>query len=212
MKARDVGQIINSIIERVQSMLNINNILSVMRKDLTTNYTKGLDEIGVQFDMNFERNPAQLNYLNEYAFDNIKNMNDEIAAKLRQQLKISLLNNEPLSKMTTRVREIMDVAETRARMIARTEMQRAQAMGRFQAAEQSGLKLKKWLLVTEDERTSDICGALHDKYGSPEQAIPANQNFTVTVKGKIISQLHDPFHPNCRTRTMYEPVKKQVNA
>ena len=81
----------------------------------------------------------------------------------------------------------MDISKTRASAIARTELNRAANAGRFDAgneAERGGIPVKKWLLITDDIRTSMISLALGKKYGSPEKAIPMDQNFKVTVNGK----------------------------
>ena len=50
-----------------------------------------------------------------------------------------------------------------------------------------------------DDRTSDICKEEHKKYGSVEQSIPLDQEFSVSVKNKTFKFMMPPFHPNCRT-------------
>ena len=94
-------------------------------------------------------------------------------------------------------------------MIARKETTRAHSFGKLSAYQQSGIKAHKWLLWTDDHRTSEITKSLHRKYGSPEQAIPLNDNFKAQVKvGKkmvVIDQAAPPFHVNERDELMIEP-------
>ena len=90
-------------------------------------------------------------------------------------------------------------------MISRTEAVRIKAQGQLHAAQQiqnDGVNVKKWLLWVNDSSTSNLTKALHVKYGSPEQAIPVNENFKIDFQGKSISQNAPPFHPNERDSLM----------
>ena len=139
------------------------------------------------------------------AFENMKGLSEQMRTRLRQQLKMGISQGEGIGMLTQRVQKIFDTTETRAEMIARTEAVRMKAQGQLHAAEQisaDGVNLKKWLLWVDDSRTSNLTKALHSKYGSPEQAIPINQNFKITFQGKNISQNAPPFHPNERDTLM----------
>lgn len=166
-----------------------------------------MEEVEVKFDVNFRPNTQKLGFLENYAFDNIKGMSDELAEKLRKSMSEGVLSNESVSKLKKRVLDVMDVGKVRAEAIARTESNRAENTGRFDAAieaNSNGIPTKKWIDIADDHRLSHICNSIGANYGSPEKAIPMEQNFKVTVGGKVISAPHPPFHVNCRSRLMIE--------
>lgn len=170
-------------------------------------YGKGMQELEMRFDMNFEEDESKKTYLTGYTFDNIKDMNEELANKLRKELQIGLMGQESVDTIKQRIKKVMDVGEVRARMIARTETNRAENFGRLDAAKQSDLNLKKYLQITHDSRTSKISKAMHKKYGTPEQAIPLDENFRVEVEGKIFEGPAPPFHPNERDRLEFVQIE-----
>lgn len=194
---------VNDIMEQISSLVKVTLSKEFIFNNIKVEYDKGLESVE-RGNINLTRGDTALDTLQEYTFNNVKDMNEEIANKLRSSLVRGIMDGESTQQLTSRVREVMDVAKTRAQAIARTETHRAFNMGRFDGAKQLPGKKKKWLLVTEDERTSDICGAIHRKYGSESQSIPMEQPFEVVVKGKKISVQAPPIHVNCRTRLMID--------
>ena len=194
---------ITVLIDKLIDILRLDKLRTTVNKHIKINYDSGLEDMELKLNMNFSRDKDKLNLIKNFTFDNIKGMTDEIREKLRKELTQAFINNESMTKMKDRIKGIMDIAENRAIMIARTESLRAEEIGRYDAATQSGLKLKKYLLVKEDSRTSPICKAMNSKYGSPDKAINIDRKFKVVVNGKEIEGLTSPFHPNCRTITQY---------
>ena len=195
---------LTDLIKILSNIIKIHIPSNLVSDTIRKFYDKGLQEQEIKLEMNFRRNPTQITALESYTFDNIKGMTDEIAEKLRKEIMLSHFQNESLAKMQKRVQEVMKVGVNRAKMIARTEGNRAMNMGRLDAAKQSGVPSKKWLLITYDSRTSNISKAMGAKYGSPEQAIPLNKNFRAEVNGKVFEGPAPPFHPNERDRLMVE--------
>lgn len=156
-------------------------------------FDKGMDKAEINFNLNFVRNPIKINFLTDYTFDLITGMTDEIAADLKLELKRAILNAESITKIKERVEKVMDVAETRAIKIARTELNRAMNEGHNEGARQTGLKLKKEWHAHIDARTSKICRALDG------QQVQLNDKF----KYKDMEFLLPPAHPNCRSRVIY---------
>ena len=200
----EIKSLIASIITHILQAINMKKIESIISRNIQKKYQIGMDELELKFNMNFTRDTERVQFLETYAFENIKGMTDEISQKLRKELTESVMNLESVIDLATRIKKVMDISKERAVMIARTETTRAENQGKYDAAIQSGLKLKKYVDATRDNRTSDICIAMDEKYGSPEKAIDMDKKFTVTVKGKVISDFLSPFHPNCRTTIMYE--------
>jgi hypothetical protein len=190
-----------------------------IRKFTNKHYDKGLLKGEAQVQMNFLRNPNNLEQLNSYSFELVKGLTDDMSSALRKSLYEGLLNQESVSEIKTRVEGIfrgkdlttvdkngtIRTINWRDRMtaIVRTESVRAENYGHADAIEQSGIKFKKYISIHEDSRTSDICKQEDSKYGVPDQAIAMDEDFIVVVKGKIFKSRLPPFHPNCRSRALF---------
>ena len=200
--------IINDLVNKFVRMLSLNPLIQKVNEILTQEYDKGIEREEKNFDMNFLRNEERLTSLQKYTFDNIKDLNDDMANKLRAELQRSMLNLESIPKMKERVKKVMDVSEVRATAIARTESIRATNMGRIDGARQTGLKLVKWVNVHMDSRTSPICTRMNAKYGIRAKGIPLDDKFVDNTSGEEFDI--PPFHVNCRTNILYDtPIKDE---
>jgi SPP1 gp7 family putative phage head morphogenesis protein len=198
----ELKNIINDTLKRISDLIKITLPFAVVRNHIMREFVRGWDEIESQADMNLQPSFKPVDFLLDYTFDNIKGMNEEIAEKIRKELSQAFLNRESVEQMKQRVLDVVDVSIARAQTIARTELYRAYNMGREEAAKKAGFS-KKYLIVTEDERTSDICGSLDAKYGSVDKAIAFDAPFVTHTKYADINQQLPTFHPNCRTRVAY---------
>ena len=201
------------LIEKLKSLLNFSGLQVIAHAVIKSEFMKGADQserdINKVESFNYVPDENAINYITDYTFKNIKGMTDDVADKLRGELQRSFMNGEGIDQIKSRITSIFNVGENRAEMIARTETTRAHSFGKLSAYQQSGIKAHKWLLWTDDNRTSAITKSLHSKYGSPEKAIPLNDNFKTQVKvGKktvIIDQAAPPFHISDRDELMIEP-------
>ena len=184
---------VGDIIKQLSNVFKITTPFAVINDTLTKFYDKGLEEMEVKFQMNFERNTSRLDLLRNYVTDNIKSMNDEMVEKIRKEVTQGVVNLESIPKISKRITKVVDMTKDRAKMIARTETNRALNMAHKDAATQSGMVVKKQWIATEDSRTSPICRHLDG------QIIPMNKKF------KYQGQEFDipPAHPNCRSRVIY---------
>jgi hypothetical protein len=186
---------LNDSIKRLAQIITAIISYEELRQALTHEFDRGWSEIEVQEQENIMgKNGIQ--FLIAYTYDNIQSAAQEAAEKLRKEYSIGLMNDENATQLKERTRKVTDALLTRLDTISDTELTRAYNYGRDKAAA-SGKLSKKWLDVTMDERTSDICGHLHNKYGSEEQAIPIDAKFDGTHTGA-------PFHINCRTKVLYK--------
>jgi len=189
----ETKSIITDLINKFVKILNINVLSGTVFEQIKKGYDKGINEAEAQFDLNFTRDSERLQFLQKYSFDNIIGMNDDIADKLRSELQRGFMNLESTSKIQERIKKVMGVAEDRARVIARTEMNRAQNMGHLDSAKQTGLKVVKRWDAHLDKRTSEVCRYLDGK------EVPLNKKF------KWEGQEFDapPAHPNCRSTLIF---------
>jgi SPP1 gp7 family putative phage head morphogenesis protein len=180
----------------------INNLVKLFTfkgiKDLTTqfiksHFIKGLEKVEEETNKNYLPNQDALKFLDTYTFDNIQGMTDEIQNDLRQELQRAILNGESVEEMKKRVKEVMKVADNRARLIARTELNRAENMGNLDGWRQSGLDMEKEWVAELDGRTSEACKYLDGK------KVGINEKFI--YKGQEYDS--PPQHPNCRSTLIF---------
>jgi len=185
--------VVSDLVNKFGSLLNVGLFSGLISKVLGERYREGLDAAELRFDMNFSENPLKLGFLEKYTFENIRGMNEEIADKLRKELSVGLLNNESVSRLKERVMNVMGVMEDRARMIARTEANRALNAGHLDGARQSGLDVWKRWDAHLDKRTSPVCRALNGR------TVPLDEKFK--FGGEEFD--HPPAHPNCRSTLVF---------
>jgi len=184
-----LGDLVNGFVK----LLDVGLLTDEVMTEIRISYDKGLFQAEKQFDLNFVRNEQRLQTVQKYVFDNIKDMNKETAGKLRQVISRGILNIDSIKDIVPEVQKVMDVSVERARMIARTEVVRAQNMGHIDAARQTGLKLVKRWDAHLDKRTSEVCKFLDGKeVGMDEKFVWKGQEFDAP-----------PAHPNCRSTILF---------
>jgi SPP1 gp7 family putative phage head morphogenesis protein len=198
------GKGLNEIIERLKSILTFAGLRQVTQDYIQKKFTDGSDAVEEKLEMNFMPDQEAIKYISDYTFDQVKGITEDLADKLSDTMKRSFMAGQGTDQIKKEIKQVFDVMDNRAEAIARTESSRAMSMGKLNAYKQSGLQVKKWLEYKLDNRTSDISKRLHEKYGTPEQAIPLDENFEVTLKnGKTISGQAPPFHVNERDTLMF---------
>ncbi len=193
---------VEDLINQIKGMISIAGIKTFTTEIIKNNYMNGHDDAEKELDRNFSPDTNAIKFIDDYTFDNIKSMSEDLANRLKAELQRGLMAGEGVDKLKSRVKAVFDISKSRAEAIARTETNRASNFGRLKAYANSGVKARKWLLITEDNRTSEISKALGRKYGSEDKAIPLDEEFRVNVNGKTISGMSPPFHVNERDRLM----------
>lgn len=208
MDDAEVKAIVSDIANKLFKIFNVDRFKELINRYVREKYDKGIEQIEGQLSINVDygNNYRNTEMLNDYVFDNIKGMTDELQDKLRQELQRGILEQATPIELRKRVSDIFRGNnptrfnfEDRMRMIVRTEGKRAINMAQFQGAMDSGRILYKYLDIIDDSRTSDICRKEDSKYGTQADAIPLRQQFKVTSRGKSYSAQYPPFHVNCRT-------------
>jgi len=184
---------INDLVKQIAEVFHISLPIGIVQNSVLSQYDKGLDLIGSQLNMNFTRDPARLETLQGYVLDNIKDLSEEVSNKLRKEIVQGVVNLESTAKVQERIKKVTDMATDRARMIARTELNRAENVGHIDGARQSDLKLMKRWDAHLDKRTSAVCTDLDG------QTIPLNSKFK--WQGKEFDA--PPAHPNCRSTLVF---------
>ena len=197
---------LSSFIESIKRILNLSAFKTTVDDIITEQYTRAIQDIDSELDLQINLVPKgkDLNFLLDYVNQNIQSAADQVADNIRQEIQRGILNGETTDQLAKRIKFLFKEKKyhVRIKAILRTETLRANNLGTLEGAHQaqaSGLKLTKWLDVTEDTKTSKICHAEHSKYGTPEQAIPLDKEFVVKADNKTIKSQYPPFHVNCRT-------------
>lgn len=189
--------IVDAFVRRIKEILDPDKLKYVVDLIVRRNYNKGVENSENQLDLsiNVAPNKDAVSFISNYTFDNIKGMNDDLVERLRKELTIAIMNNEGSDQIKNRIVDAIGVSKTRAAAIARTESHRAYNTGAYQAAVDSGLKVKKYVFNPSPE--SDICKHL-------VTLAPIDINDKWSYKGE--EYLLAPFHVNCRSRILYKQV------
>jgi len=183
------------LVKAINSLLSFVGIKTVSDAVIKGNFMVGVDGAEKQLNRNLLVNTPALEFIQDYTFNNIKGMTEEISADLRQELERGIMEGDSVSKLKARVSKVFDVGENRAEMIARTESNRAENQGKLQAFKSSDEKLKKEWLTHEDDRTSPICKRLDG------QVVGLNENFKDKISGW--EGPCPPSHVSCRSTVLY---------
>lgn len=117
---------------------------------------------------------------------------------IRQAVESALKDGDSPQELAGRLKESHAFSGSRARMIARTELARADGMGQYIGWDETGLVVGKEWLTAEDDKVSEVCNGnghagvigLHDHFPSGELMPPAHPNCRCTVL-PVLKQEHD---------------------
>ncbi len=177
----------------IKKIFEIFTFKKVVDEVISFKFQFGWDKSEKQINKNIPMNNKAVDFLQDYTFNNIKDMTEEIANDLKQELSRGIINGEGITKLKARVTKVFNVGNNRAEMIARTESNRAENNGKLLAMKGSGMNMKKKWLSAHDERTSDLCKHLDG------QTVGLDDNFHY---GEWDGQ-SPPAHVSCRSTLIF---------
>lgn len=187
---------LGDVMDYVKGLIGFESARTVADQVLKQQFQKGWENSEKKLNRNFLPDQDAVRYIQNYTFQNIKDMDEEIVNDIRAELQRGLMNGEGVDKLNKRIGKIFKSAEDRVEAITRTETTRASNMGSMQAMKQSGEKVKKKWVAHIDERTSGICSRLHN------QEVYINENFKDPQTEEEYQS--PPSHVNCRSSLVYE--------
>ena len=202
----EMKNIIDEIISGFTRILKLDVFTNKISQFLDRKYLQGMEKAEKTFNMNFIPSDRDTAFLKDYVSKNIDDVADDVGKQLRQEISRGLLSGDNVEELEDRIKETFNDSKfsNRLKTVLRTESVRAENKGSIEGARQAGIKLKKYLIVTLDGRTSNICRREHRQYGSKDKAIPLDEKFEVTLDdGKVVKMDAPPFHVNCRTTLGY---------
>ena len=203
--------LIDTIINRFADIMSIRQYQPKLNQYLRGQLMKSFNKIENELkpSINFVPNEKEITFLNEYVFQNLQNNADAVGNALRQELQRGILNKESPSQLKQRVKDVFadQKYSQRLKTVMRTEKLRANNAGAFSGAvqaEEYGIQIKKYLDVTRDKNSTDICNhgnkdSAFNKYGSKDKAIPLDEEFVMRANNKTYRALYPPMHVNCRS-------------
>jgi len=191
---------IDDIAKAIKKIIAFEGLKNISDLVIKNTFMEGWDTAEKQLDRNFMINKDAVQYLQDYTFNNIMDLTEEVKNDLRAELERGIIAGEGITNLKNRVIKVFDAGENRAEMIARTETNRAENQGKLQAFKSSDEDfLKKWVSA-KDERTSELCMRLHG------QTIGLNENFKDTRTGW--EGPTPPAHVNCRSTVIFISKKE----
>lgn len=193
---------IDDLGKMIKNMFTLYSAKELSDKFIKDEFDDGWTDTEKRIDQNIPYNAKALEFLQDYTFENIKGMTEEISNDLRQELERGIIDGEGITKLKARVKKVFNVGDNRASMIARTETNRANNQGKLLGMKNSGIEdeyVKKWS-THKDDRTSAICKGLDG------QIVGINEEFHY----KDWSGQAPPSHVNCRS-TFFLVKKDEEN-
>lgn len=179
----------------IKKFFGVFTLKQISDEIIKSEFMSGWDKAEKQIDRNIQFNQKALDFLQNYTFDNIKGMTEEIANDLKQELERGIINGEGITKLKGRVNSVFNKGENRAEMISRTETNRADNQGKLLAMKGSGIDMKKKVVVAHDDRTSALCKRMDG------QVVGLNDKFKDPLTGEEWES--PPFHVNCRSSVVF---------
>jgi len=191
---------VDDVVKAIKQLMIFEGLKNISDTVIKKTFMDGWDSAEKQLNRNFMINKRAVQYIQDYAFNNIMDLTEEIKNDLRAELQRGIMSGEGITDLKNRVKKVFDSGENRAEMIARTETTRAENQGKLQAFKSSNEDfLKKWV-ATKDDRTSEICMRLNG------QTVGLNENFKDDETGW--EGPAPPAHVNCRSSVVFISKKE----
>lgn len=213
------ASVVSTLLSRVFALFSGEQFRGVVDRFVRRNYAKGMEAEEVKLKLRFNVTPCEekLKLMTENVQSEVNGVMSDLERQLQESIREGILNNEPPTMLKKRVQLLMNPTkklkhefasgrkmnwQNRIEMITRTEANRAQNQGHFDAFKESGLSGKKWISVHPDDRLCPICSKAGNMYDK-ENPIPIDDEFNITVAKARYRFQKPPIHVNCRCRLMF---------
>lgn len=203
----DVKSIFKNALEKYKDLFKKKSPEEI-NKFVNKNFKIGIESLEKDLNMNILGPKISTNKLDKLIQtttfkDILKNdligMNEQIINTAKKVISQGIINGLSLVQIKKTIQEALKKFYSYSEFTSKTNAQDIVARGRYYAAKESGLNLKKYVSVHYDNRTSQICKHMGAIYGTPEDAIGLDEKFKYNGQ-----EFNAPsFHPNCRTRLMF---------
>ena len=190
-----IKELTPDIIKKLKSLVSLGTTEEIVKSIIKNSFLKSLNKAEQEMEMNFVPNQKTIDFLQNYTFENVKGISEDLKNKLQQELSRGVMEGEGITKLKNRVKKVFDVGDIRAKAIARTEVNRAENIAHLEGYKQAGIPGKKRWIATMDSKTCATCKALNG------QEVKLTDKF----EAKGWEGEHGPQHVNCRCRIVFVP-------
>jgi len=108
MLTLELKGLIDVIIERFMDIMNIAPFKPQVDNFIRTEYIKSVGKMETELNpiINFVPDEKQINFLNDYVFQNLQGHANDVGNNLRQELQRGILNKETPQQLKQRVKEV----------------------------------------------------------------------------------------------------------
>lgn len=192
----EIKDLDKTLIKDIKDTVNLDESEEVVRKAVNNAYNESMDGVMASFHRNAFPNRETVNFITEHALENVRDLGEEIKSKLRKEMETGLMSGESIVKLKKRIGKVFKMADSRAEMIARTEIIRAENVGSLEGYMQTGLKGDIEWVAKMDHKTCQYCRSLNGK------TVKLGDSFhDAKWEGKAA-----PRHPSCRCRIVFKPA------
>jgi SPP1 gp7 family putative phage head morphogenesis protein len=132
---------------------------------------------------------------------------DTIKNQIQRELVQGYEGGESIAQVADRIRGVFDVAKSRARTIARTEMGSAATEGRFLAINRSGFKEKEWFTAL-DERVREQHRLMHGRKVRVGEMWVMPDGSSLRHPGDYDGPAHQVINCRCVEIVVSEPIEE----
>lgn len=178
-------------IQRIKEILSVFSLGNIIKEIIKNNYLDGFEKAETHVNKNLNPDMNAIAFISDYTFELVKDINNDMADRLSGIFTRAFMEGTSITQVKTQIMDAFDIGENRAEMISRTETNRAANFGRLHGYQQSGEKIVKTYITTNDDRRSKLCGRMDG------QERDLNENFE-DPNGEWEGMV-PPAHPNCRS-------------
>ena len=189
---------LDQLVKVIKELIIFPGLKGISDAVIRQSFMNGWEDVEKQLDKNFLVNKDAITFLQDYTFENIKDLTTELTSDIRAELERGMIAGEGIEKLKDRINTVFKKGKNRAEMISRTETNRAENNGKLQAFKSSGERYQKKWVSKIDDRTSDICRHLDGK------VVEMNENFK---DGKFEGPC-PPAHVDCRSSIVFEKINE----
>jgi len=211
------GEFIQGLFNRVNTVGFRKGLMSIIKLTLKEGIKEAETELNVDigFDDTFQKDVPWLVdrqmegfYIDGKQWTGLKGVAEDLQIEVRQVVSDGIINRESMADVKAKIKERIDVTDSRATAIARTETNRFNNHAKMKSYLKSNIvEAVRWDAFL-DNRTSEICEALHNKE-VPLNGIFETNYITKSGKSKYWEGQHPPAHTNCRS--IIQPVIKKFD-
>jgi len=197
-------------------MIDIDKLFKALMKKFLPKFITAMKEDwekGSKFVINYSNNTG-VNPLNmseeqqkantEIISELVKGVNDEVSKKINYLVNKGVTENWSNEQLSEQLKGIFEKDnpnyfnyKNRMLTIAKTESSRLLNNGAYNQAKELGYT-HKYIDIVRDKRTADDSYLMYTKYGTKDKAIPINEEFNITFRGKEQRGLFPPLRTNDR--------------